>query len=628
MTFGQQANQNAGAANGWQQLAQQGSSTPMGSSDAERRSRDDRRDNAERNSSVGIQQSWGQQQWGQQSQQWGQQSQGSYGGYGNNGQMGGWGGNDRMGGLGANLQQINWQQESNGLVPFTKNFYQEQPEVTQMNEEQVEQFRKEHDITIVSRGHWQDQPAPKPIQTFAQAGFPDYIMQAIQQAGFEKPSPIQAQGWPVALSGRDMIGIAQTGSGKTLSFLLPALVHIKAQAPLKRGEGPICVVLAPTRELAMQIQKECDKFSWASRVRNTALYGGTPKGPQIRTLRQGCEIAVCTPGRLIDLLEIGVTNLRRVTYLCLDEADRMLDMGFEDQVRKICSQIRPDRQTLLWSATWPKSVQHLARDLCKESPVHINIGNQELTANHRITQKVDVIQASGYMADQVKNEKIVAILNEMLATKVEVNGQQKDCKVIVFSETKKGCDRLCSELRRSNYPALSIHGDKTQQERDWVLNEFKSAHGRCQILIATDVAARGLDVKEIGCVINYDMPNNIEDYVHRIGRTGRAGAYGSSFSFFDGDKKGGMARDLCNIMREANQEVPAELQALCGRGGFGGKGGRGFGGKGKGRGKGGKGFGRGGNFGGNGGFGGGKGFGKMGGGQMGGNGFAGGNWRA
>merc|ERR1719197_1095436 len=177
-----------------------------------------------------------------------------------------------------------------------------------------------------------------------------------------------------------MIGIAQTGSGKTLAFLLPAVVHINAQECLRRGDGPICLVLAPTRELAVQIQGECLKFGTSSRIRSTCVYGGAPKGPQIGDLKRGSEIVIATPGRLIDLLDMGVVNLKRVTYLCLDEADRMLDMGFEPQVRKICTQIRPDRQTLLWSATWPRSVEKLARDFQKDI-IHIQVGSDELSAN-------------------------------------------------------------------------------------------------------------------------------------------------------------------------------------------------------------------------------------------------------
>eukprot|EP00919_Chromeraceae_sp_WS-2016_P006995 GHVR01016351.1.p1 GENE.GHVR01016351.1~~GHVR01016351.1.p1 ORF type:complete len:362 (-),score=114.03 GHVR01016351.1:71-1156(-) len=287
--------------------------------------------------------------------------------------------------LGAGLRQVDWSRET--LTRFEKNFYHEHPEVQAMTDEDVERIKIRNQITIMTGS-----PVPKPVETFEQASFPDYILQAIGVAGFEKPSPIQVQGWPIALSGRDMIGIAETGSGKTCAFLLPAVVHINAQPYLQRGDGPIVLVLAPTRELAVQIQTECIKFGKSSRIKNTCVYGGVPKGPQARDLSEGVEIVIATPGRLIDFLESGRTNLKRVTYLVLDEADRMLDMGFEPQIRKIVSQIRPDRQTLMWSATWPREVEGLAADLCREAPVHINIGATELRACHSIRQIIEIVK--------------------------------------------------------------------------------------------------------------------------------------------------------------------------------------------------------------------------------------------
>ncbi|CAD7948480.1 unnamed protein product [Amoebophrya sp. A25] len=458
------------------------------------------------------------------------------------------GGKDRFGGgkgkgkgggagLGANLRAIDWSREH--LQPFQKSFFRESATVAAMSMHDVQKWRHDKGIAVVNDGGY---PCPKPIITFADGGFPECVMESIRRAGFQNPSPIQAQGWSVALSGRDMIGIAETGSGKTLSFLLPGITHINAQPPLNNGDGPICLVLAPTRELAVQIKNEVDKF--AGRIRNTCLYGGVPKGPQMREMREGREIVIATPGRLIDMLDMGIFTLRRTTYLCLDEADRMLDMGFEDQVRKICGQIRPDRQTLLWSATWPKSVQALARDLCKEHPVHINIGALDLKANHRIVQKVEVL--TGYE----KRQRLNDLLRQYL----------QSGKIIIFAETKRGCDELTRQMRMDGYPALSIHGDKKQEERDWVLQEFRT--GRNPILIATDVAARGLDVKDIKVVINYDMPNNIEDYVHRIGRTGRAGANGTAFSFLTHDKAR-LARDLMGIMKEASQPISPQLEQLA-----------------------------------------------------------------
>ena len=220
----------------------------------------------------------------------------------------------------------------------------------------MSRFRATQDVTVEGRD------VPKPITTFEEASFPDYIMQNLLSEGFAAPTAIQSNGWPVSLKGRDIVGLAETGSGKTLAFLLPAIVHINAQPYLQPGDGPIVLVLAPTRELAVQIQKEATKFGLNSRIKNTCVYGGVPKGPQIRDLRSGVEICIATPGRLIDMLEERHTNLRRVSFLVLDEADRMLDMGFEPQIRKILSQIRPDKQTLMWSATWPREVQGLARD--------------------------------------------------------------------------------------------------------------------------------------------------------------------------------------------------------------------------------------------------------------------------
>ncbi|KAF4688544.1 ATP-dependent RNA helicase dbp2 [Perkinsus olseni] len=470
---------------------------------------------------------------------------GYYGGYGGGyggGNGGYYGGNYAGGsynntGLGGGLREQDWSQMT--LAKFEKNFYVEHPDVAAMSQDEVDKVRKDRQITVVH-----GKGVPKPIVTFEQAGFPDYILHEIKQAGFERPSPIQVQGWPVAMSGRDMVGIAETGSGKTLAFLLPAIVHINAQPYLQRGDGPIVLVLAPTRELAVQTQEECNRFGRSSRIRNTCVYGGTPRGPQARALSEGVEICIATPGRLIDFLESGRTNLRRVTYLVLDEADRMLDMGFEPQIRKITSQVRPDRQTLLWSATWPKEIQGLARDLCREEPVHINVGSMSLRACHNVTQYVDVVQ------EYEKKDKLKQLLERIM----------DGSKIVVFTDTKRAADDLTRMLRMDGWPALCIHGDKKQEERDWVLQEFKS--GKSPIMIATDVASRGLDVKDLRHVINYDFPGQIEDYVHRIGRTGRAGTKGSAYSFFTPDKYK-MAKDLIGVLREAEQAIPPELEKIA-----------------------------------------------------------------
>merc|ERR1719454_1868299 len=456
------------------------------------------------------------------------------------------------GGLGANLRAIQW--DISQLPVFEKNFYIEHPDVTARTEQAAEEWRRSKGITIQGQG------IPKPVYTFEEASMPEYVLAEVLRCGFDSPSPIQAQGWPMALLGRDMIGISRTGSGKTLAFLLPGMIHINAQPYLQPGDGPIVLVLAPTRELAVQIKVECDKFGASSQIKNTCVYGGAPKRHQTGDLQRGVEIVIATPGRLIDFLESGVTNLRRVTYLVLDEADRMLDMGFEPQLRKIVSQIRPDRQTLMWSATWPREVRNMANDFLKDY-YQVTVGSLELAANKDIAQHVEVV------SDQDKYRSLLRHLRENLT--------QKD-RVLVFVETKKGCDMLTRSLRMDGFQARAMHGEKSQQERDWALKEFKSCQST--LLVATDVAARGLDVDDIRMVVNFDMPNNMESYVHRVGRTGRAGKKGTAVSFFVAEKNGRMARDLLDILKRTEQQIPPELNNLAsfshGRGG-GGRGGRG-----------------------------------------------------
>eukprot|EP00300_Choanocystis_sp_HF-7_P037053 c53041_g1_i1.p1 GENE.c53041_g1_i1~~c53041_g1_i1.p1 ORF type:complete len:500 (+),score=92.30 c53041_g1_i1:187-1500(+) len=409
----------------------------------------------------------------------------------------------------------------------------------------------------------QGRDVPKPVTTFDEGSFPEYILSEVLRLGFTEPTPIQAQGWPCALSGRDMVGLAETGSGKTLAFLLPAIVHINAQAYLRPGDGPIVLVLAPTRELACQIKTEADKFGSSSHIKITCVYGGAPKGPQSRDLDRGVEICIATPGRLIDFLTTRKTNLRRVTYLVLDEADRMLDMGFEPQIRQIVGQVRPDRQTLMWSATWPKEVEQLAFSFLRDF-VMIRIGTDQLSASANVTQIIEVVD------DYDRRKKMMSYIHRAAAN---------EDKALVFCETKRGADDLCRQLRTEGMPSLAIHGDKPQDERDWVLQEFRT--GKCRALIATDVAARGIDIKDIKLVINYDFPSCLEDYVHRIGRTGRAGREGTAVSFFTA-KNARMARDLIKILDETKQEVPPQLREMVSYGGSSGGGNRRWGGGGRG----------------------------------------------
>ncbi|XP_063930948.1 probable ATP-dependent RNA helicase DDX5 isoform X2 [Zophobas morio] len=425
------------------------------------------------------------------------------------------------------------------LKPFRKNFYIPHNNVKNRSQQDVDEFRDVNDIIV--RGN----TVPCPNLCFEEGNFPDYIMQVILKQGFADPTAIQSQGWPVVMSGRDLVGIAQTGSGKTLAYMLPAVVHINHQQRPQRGEGPIALILAPTRELAQQIQKVAHEFGSTTMVRNTCIFGGSPKGPQARDLERGVEIVIATPGRLIDFLEKGTTNLQRCTYLVLDEADRMLDMGFEPQIRKIIQQIRPDRQVLMWSATWPKQVQALAEEFLVDY-VQVNIGGLSLAANHNIKQIVEVCDEND------KEEKLCKLLKEI--------GSDSCNKIIVFVETKKKVDDITKCIRREGYAAIAIHGDKSQPERDYVLAEFRS--GKSSILVATDVAARGLDVEDVKYVINFDYPNSSEDYVHRIGRTGRCQQAGTAYAFFTSNNQR-QAKDLLAVLEEAGQNVCSQLQEMA-----------------------------------------------------------------
>ncbi|KAH7295049.1 hypothetical protein KP509_27G030300 [Ceratopteris richardii] len=309
--------------------------------------------------------------------------------------------------------------------------------------------------------------------------------------------------------------------------------------------GPVVLVLSPTRELATQIQDEAIKFGKSSRISCTCVYGGAPKAPQLRDLDRGASIVIATPGRLNDFLEMRRVSLRQVSYLVLDEADRMLDMGFEPQIRKIVKEIPRRRQTLMFTATWPKEVRKIAEDLLS-NPAQVNIGNtDELVANKAITQYVEVVMP---YEKQGKLERLL-------------RSQEPGSKIIIFCSTKKMCDQLARSLGRG-FGAAAIHGDKSQFERDQVLSQFKA--GRYPILVATDVAARGLDIKDIRVVINFDFPTGVEDYVHRIGRTGRAGATGIAYSFFT-EQDAKHAKELIGVLEGANQKVPVELREFAAR---------------------------------------------------------------
>lgn len=427
--------------------------------------------------------------------------------------------------------------------PFRKAFYHPTPDIAEMTEQDAENLRLALD-GIKIRGV----DCPYPVMKWSQCGLPASCLEVIKKLNYTAPTSIQAQAIPAIMSGRDIIGVAKTGSGKTIAFLLPLFRQIKDQRPLEQMEGPMALVMTPTRELAVQIHRECKPFLKALNLRAVCAYGGSPIKDQIAELKKGAEIIVCTPGRMIDLLTANsgrVTNLKRVTYLVLDEADRMFDMGFEPQVMKIVNNIRPDRQTVLFSATFPKQMDSLARKILNK-PLEITVGGRSVVAPE-ITQLVEV------RTEDTKFNRLLQILGEQM-------NDDQNARILVFVDRQEHADNLMKDLLKKNYMTGTLHGGKDQVDRDQTIADFKN--GVITIVIATSVAARGLDVKQLKVVINYDAPNHMEDYVHRAGRTGRAGNKGTCITFITPDQER-YSVDIFRALKASNAEVPPELEALA-----------------------------------------------------------------
>ncbi|KAJ3687229.1 hypothetical protein LUZ61_016393 [Rhynchospora tenuis] len=417
-------------------------------------------------------------------------------------------------------------------------------------------FDAYEDIPVETSG----ENVPPPVATFADIDLGNALNENIRRCRYVKPTPVQRHAIPIALSGRDLMACAQTGSGKTAAFCFPIISGImRGGPPPHRPRGartayPLALILSPTRELSAQIHDEAKKFSYQTGVRVVVAYGGAPINHQLRELERGVEILVATPGRLVDLLERARVSLQMIRYLALDEADRMLDMGFEPQIRKIVEQTdmppRGVRQTMLFSATFPREIQRLASDF---------LANYIFLAVGRVGSSTDLImQRVEFVLDSDKRSHLM----DLLHAQRENGTHGKQALTLVFVETKRGADALENWLCMNGFPATSIHGDRTQQEREYALRAFKS--GQAPILVATDVAARGLDIPHVAHVINFDLPNDIDDYVHRIGRTGRAGKSGLATAFFN-EGNSNIARSLSELMQEANQEVPPWLARYAAR---------------------------------------------------------------
>eukprot|EP00271_Cylindrocystis_brebissonii_P014082 TRINITY_DN350_c0_g2_i1.p1 TRINITY_DN350_c0_g2~~TRINITY_DN350_c0_g2_i1.p1 ORF type:complete len:582 (-),score=111.25 TRINITY_DN350_c0_g2_i1:1076-2821(-) len=396
--------------------------------------------------------------------------------------------------------------------------WQPSERIKKLMDEQIAEVRQRLNVAVeIPAG---SATCPAPVESFEDMSLHSNIMKDIVFHSYTNPTPIQAQAMPVALSGRDMLGCAETGSGKTAAFSIPMIQHCLHQSPLKSGDGPLALVLAPTRELAQQIEKEVKAFSRSTdHFKTTIIVGGTHMGDQKADLRSGVQIVVATPGRFIDHLQQGNSSLARVSYVVLDEADRMLDMGFEPQMKEIMRNLPKKHQTLLFSATMPEEIEALAQEYLTE-PVRVKVGRvSSPTAN--VTQLLEKV------ADVDKLDKLLQLLVEESAAAASA-GQPLPL-TIVFVERKARCDEITDALLAQGLKATSLHGGRSQGERESALRDFRSS--AVNILVATDVASRGLDVSGVAHVINMDLPKALEDYVHRIGRTGRAGATGKATSF-------------------------------------------------------------------------------------------------
>ncbi|KAF2495974.1 P-loop containing nucleoside triphosphate hydrolase protein [Lophium mytilinum] len=427
--------------------------------------------------------------------------------------------------------------------PFRKSFYTEPQELQDMTEEELLDLRHELD-GIKVRGL----DVPKPVVTWPQMSLSMSTLNVLRNLGYDKPTPIQSQAIPTIEAGRDVISVAKTGSGKTLAFGIPVLRHILDQRELGSADGPIALIMAPTRELAVQIQRELKPFLKAHQLKAACCYGGVPIKDNIADVKRGGNhLMVATPGRLIDLMASNsgrVLNLKRVTYVVLDEADRMFDMGFEPQVMKVLQSVRPDRQTVLFSATFPQKMESLAKKALVK-PIEILVGGRSTVAAE-ITQIVKV------MAPEKKFHEVLFQLGELFE-------QDQDARALIFVESQKTAEDLFNKVSKKGYPCVTLHGGKDQIDREDAISDFKA--GIIPVVIATSVAARGLDVKQLKLVINYDPPNHLEDYVHRVGRTGRAGNTGTAVTIVT-ESQERESIHISKALRQSKQPVPEELQKM------------------------------------------------------------------
>ncbi|XP_062409774.1 probable ATP-dependent RNA helicase DDX4 isoform X2 [Sardina pilchardus] len=408
-------------------------------------------------------------------------------------------------------------------------------------------FDKYDDILVDVSG---SNPPPA-IVTFAEANLCESLSRNVSKSGYVKPTPVQKHGIPIITGGRDLMACAQTGSGKTAAFLLPILQKLMsdgvAASKFSEQQEPEAIIVAPTRELINQIYLEARKFAFGTCVRPVVVYGGISTGHTIREVLKGCNVLCGTPGRLLDIIGRGKVGLSKLRYLVLDEADRMLDMGFEPDMRKLVGSPgmppKEERQTLMFSATYPEEIQRMAADFLKVDYLFLAVGVVGGACSDVEQLVLEVNQFS-------KRDQLLEIL--------KTTGNER---TMVFVETKRKADFIATFLCQEKLPTTSIHGDREQREREQALCDFRT--GKCPVLVATSVAARGLDIEHVQHVVNFDLPSSVDEYVHRIGRTGRCGNTGRAVSFFDAEADTNIARSLVKVLSGAQQTVPDWLEKVA-----------------------------------------------------------------
>lgn len=386
---------------------------------------------------------------------------------------------------------------------------------------------------------------------FDSLNFPPFVHRIFESKSFTAPTPIQSESWPLAIEGKDIIGIAQTGSGKTLAYSIPMLLSvIKTKNNIlrtTRNQPPVSMIVLPTRELCKQVSEEYCKFAYAAGIKVATVFGGENKRGQIFHITPGIHTVIGTPGRMMDLMNDEILKLDDVNFVVLDEADLMLDMGFEDDIRRILSAVKLKRQTLMFTATWPREIQSLAGEFLNK-PTKIMIGDSELTMNPDISHKFS------FSSEHEKKQICLDLITK-----------NEDGKILIFTNTKKEADELNEYLGKNGVKSDALHSDRGQVVRNAVIREFKN--NTLNVMIATDVASRGLDIKNVNTVINYSMPGHFDDYIHRVGRTARAGNSGEAVSFVNHKSNKTCLRRLKHALKEIGIKVPKEFDDIISLGG-------------------------------------------------------------